>query len=117
MHRSPELACRTHAQPKALAKHRKRRDQRASAMTPRKLLSECGHDVNFRCERAVHGAAIDDFDEPGTLIIGEVAGKLNRALDAIELHRLRETVFTILRPDSRMRELHAHARQRPLLSS
>src|SRR3954454_5371072 len=83
----------------------------------RTLLSECGHDVDFRCERAVHGAAISDFGEPGTLIIGEVTGKLNRALDAIELHRLRETVFTILRPDSRMRELHAHALQRPLLSS
>ena len=84
-------------------------------MTSRTLLSECGHDVDFRCERAVYGAAIGDFDQADSLIVGEVAGKLNRALDAIELHRLRETALTVLRPDSRMRELHAHARQRPLL--
>src|SRR4051812_24267096 len=84
---------------------------------PRLWLRERGHDVDFRCEGAMHGAPIDDFDQAGTLIVGKVTGKLDRAFNAIELYRLRETALTVLRPDSRMCELHAHARQRPLFSS
>src|ERR1043166_6936701 len=74
-------------------------------------------DLDLGRERAVHGAALGDLDQPRLLLFAERALQLDLTLDAVELALLGLAVRAVLGVDLRVLEAHRDGLQRPLLAS